>query len=116
MLDLDLSYLPMLYTVDIVLTKTSRAANEATMPMPIFQSKPSGAMAGSMARPGRPAKLLRNCSPARSFCVKPLNRRTVEAAPGVSDLTVERFNDSTFVRGDAANPQSRRFRPRISAP
>ena len=32
----------------MVLTKTSRAANEATMPMPIFQSKPSGRMTGSI--------------------------------------------------------------------
>ena len=33
----------------MVLTKTSRAAKEVTMPMPIFQSKPSGAMTGSMS-------------------------------------------------------------------
>ena len=34
------------------------------MPMPIFQSKPSGAMTGSMSRPRRPAKLWRRLSPA----------------------------------------------------
>ena len=31
------------------------AAKEATIPTPICQSKPSGSMAGSIARPSRPA-------------------------------------------------------------
>jgi hypothetical protein len=33
----------------MVLTNTSRAAKELTMPMPIFQSKPRGLMVGSMS-------------------------------------------------------------------
>ena len=36
-------------------TTTSRAAKEATMPTPIFQSKPSGSSTGSTHRPIRPA-------------------------------------------------------------
>src|ERR1051325_8409958 len=37
------------------------------MPMPIFQSKPSGLMTGSIRRPMRPAKLWRSFAPASSF-------------------------------------------------
>ena len=33
----------------MVLTKTSRAAKEEMMPMPIFQSKPRGLITGSMS-------------------------------------------------------------------
>ena len=36
--------------VDIVPTKTSRAAKLVIKAIPIFQSKPSGSIAGSMAR------------------------------------------------------------------
>jgi hypothetical protein len=39
----------------IELLNTSRAAKDWMRPMPIRQSKPSGAMSGSMAWPARPA-------------------------------------------------------------
>ncbi len=38
----------------MVLTMTSRARTDESRPMPIFQLKPSGAMAGSMKWPRRP--------------------------------------------------------------
>ena len=37
-------------------TKTSRAANEVTIPMPIFQSYPRGRIAGSIVFPTIPIK------------------------------------------------------------
>ena len=42
----------------MVLTMTSRASTLDSRPMPIFQLKPSGAMAGSMKWPSRPMMLL----------------------------------------------------------
>jgi len=60
------SAVPALYTMDRVLTNTSRAAKEVMMPMPIFQSKPRGLRAGSIARPIRPAKDCRSRSPDSS--------------------------------------------------
>ena len=43
--------------VPSVPTMTSRAAREVMRPMPIFQLKPSGLMAGSIVLPIMPAKL-----------------------------------------------------------
>src|ERR1051325_5330718 len=43
--------LPTLYTIESVETRVSRAANEETSPMPIFQSNPSGAIKGSSTWP-----------------------------------------------------------------
>src|SRR5436309_11274247 len=60
----------------------SRAANDEINPTPIFQSNPSGLIAGSMNRPARPAKL---------FCTWTL------AASGAFEA----------VRGKAANAQSK---------
>ena len=47
-------------TIASVDTKTSRAAKAPMMPTPMRQSKPSGAIAGSIAWPRRPAKLWRS--------------------------------------------------------
>jgi hypothetical protein len=41
----------------MVETMTSRARTLESRPMPIFQLKPSGAMAGSMKWPSRPMRL-----------------------------------------------------------
>ena len=49
--------LPTEYTMPSVDTNTSRAANAPMMPTPIFQSKPSGRIAGSIAWPSLPPKL-----------------------------------------------------------
>ena len=46
---------PTLNSVAIVPTNTSRAANEVTSAIPILQSKPSGAIAGSSCFPITPA-------------------------------------------------------------
>ena len=45
------------YNVPMVLTITSRASTLESRPMPIFQLKPRGAMAGSMKWPRRPMTL-----------------------------------------------------------
>ena len=46
--------LPTLYIVASVPTKTSLAANEATKPIPIFQSYPRGLITGSIVFPTIP--------------------------------------------------------------
>ena len=48
----------------------AKAANDEIIPIPIFQSKPSGAMIGSIARPAIPAKLLRKRKPAISVSLE----------------------------------------------
>src|SRR5208337_4318702 len=105
----------------MVLTNTSRAANDVMMPIPIFQSNPSGAITGSIARPRRPAKLLRSRSPARfaedgvleccsvgvlgtdedCFSIIPLLRDSVTPLP---------------LLGYVARNQSRMLMPRITVP
>ena len=53
----------------MVETMTSRAAKEERSAIPIFQSNPSGAIAGSMRRPARPAKESRSETPAIWFWI-----------------------------------------------
>src|SRR3972149_73652 len=53
--------------VAIVPTKTSRAANEVISEIPIFQSNPNGAMAGSIDLPRIPAYDASNFSEAILF-------------------------------------------------
>src|SRR2546423_1560239 len=69
----------------------SRAANDEINPTPIFQSNPSGLIAGSMNRPARPAKL---------FCT----------------WTLAASDAFEVVRGKAARAQSKIEIARITVP
>jgi hypothetical protein len=48
--------------VEELLTITSRASTLESRPMPTFQLKPSGAMAGSMKWPNLPMRLAASCA------------------------------------------------------
>ena len=54
---------PAPYSNPAVPTNTSRAGNDASAAVPIFQSHPSGRNAGSKNRPNRPSRLSRFHSP-----------------------------------------------------
>ena len=121
--------------MDMVLTNTSRAAKDASMPMPIFQSKPSGAMTGSSNRPACPAKLrctralslsASNCTNwlvcchgrerARGVLAKSASRAARWAAKSLRDFRMAGITDqepeqNVDAQNHRAGPAQKQFRP-----
>src|SRR2546421_812162 len=90
----------------------SRAAKDEIKPMPIFQSKPSGAIAGSIRRPARPAKLLSIC-----IALSLWGRDGVGVCGACNSLTPSRSPRGKGAdRGKAVNAQSKIEIDRITVP